>query len=227
MKKLSIAVPALRGANLQNYLDALARAGAEAVVSDRASDFDGCRGLLLPGGWDVDPALYGQANRGSLHIDRRLDDLQLAVLDRFVKTSRPVLGICRGEQLINVYFGGTLIQHLPTAQRHQRDEGSPFDKIHDTRTEEGSVLHRLYGADFTVNSSHHQAVDVPGDGLTITQYADDGTVEGFQHDSLPVLAVQWHPERMTGQHSRSDTVDGGRIIEYFIGNCKEYSELHL
>lgn len=221
MEKLTIAIPVLPGANIQNYLNALARAGAQAVVSNDLSDFAACRGLLLPGGWDADPDLYGQPNRGSQHIDRRLDDLQLAALDRFVKAARPVLGICRGHQLINVYFGGTLIQHLPTACRHQRDEGSSLDKIHGTSAAPDSILARLYGTDFPVNSSHHQAVDAPGDGLEITQYADDNTVEGFQHNTLPVLGVQWHPERMTGSHARPDTPDGGKVFEYFIKNCKQ------
>ena len=221
MKTLRIALPALPGATLDNYLDALARTGAEGVVSADPDDLEGCRGLLLPGGWDADPALYGQPNRGSQHVNRALDDLQLAALERFVRSGRPVLGICRGLQIMNIYFGGTLIQHLPGYRTHARDEDVDEDKIHPTRAGAGSIVHRLYGERFTVNSSHHQAVELPGRGVRITQWSDDGVAEALEHETLPAWGVQWHPERMSFGRSRPDCADGRRVFEYFLNQCKE------
>lgn len=220
MNRMRIAIPVLPGAiNLQNYLDALEQLGAEGVATERACDYSDCAGLLLPGGADADPALYGQPNRGSEGINRALDDMQLRALDAFIQSGRPVLGVCRGLQLLNIYLGGTLIQHLPTYRAHSRDEGSDVDKAHATRAEAGSIVAGLYGEAFTVNSNHHQAIDIPGRDLWITQWADDGTIEAAQHRTLPVWGVQFHPERMCFKNYRPDCVDGRRIFEYFLAQC--------
>lgn len=220
MSALDIAIPVKPGANVRNYLDALSRLGARGVPVHAACDPGDYGGLLLPGGWDADPALYGQANTGSLHVDRALDDLQLHAMDAFVKAGRPVLGICRGHQMINVYFGGTLIQHLPESPAHSRDEGDAGDKVHPTRAKEGSFLYDLYGARFYTNSAHHQAVDRPGEGLQVVQWSGDGVVEGIVHRALPVWGVQWHPERMCFAHARADTVDGAKVIDMFLNECR-------
>ena len=221
MKTLRIAVPVMPESGIQNYLDALAALGAEGIKSDDVRALDGCHGLLLPGGWDADPGLYRQENRGSRHVDRALDDLQLEALRRFMEAGKPALGICRGMQLMNIYFGGTLIQHLPNADRHSHDEGSDEDKVHPTRAEAGSILWSLYGPAFAVNSSHHQAVDLPGEGVWITQRSPSGVAEGFEHKTLPAWGVQWHPERMCLKHARPDTVDGDRVFEKFLRDCRK------
>ena len=184
----------------KNYVAALTALGAEVSFTDPA----GCGGLLLPGGGDVDPALYGQEDRGSAGIDRALDDRELEAVRLFASLHRPILGICRGVQVINVAFGGTLHQDIPGHSRI-RDE----DRIHGSFTVDGE-LKELYGERFPVNSSHHQAVDVPGRGLRPVQWADDGTVEALRHDSLPVLGVQWHPERL-----RTPT-DGWKLIARWL-----------
>lgn len=220
-RTLRIAIPVMPYGNIQNYLDALSALGAEGIRGDDLRAFTGCDGLLLPGGWDVDPALYHRQNRGSLHIDRALDDLQLEALRRFMEAGRPALGICRGMQLMNVCFGGTLIQHLPNAGLHSRDADASEDKVHMTCAEEGSILHGLYGRSFAVNSSHHQAVDLPGQGVRITQRTPSGVAEGFEHETLPAWGVQWHPERMCFGHARPDTVDGRRVFEKFLGDCRK------
>lgn len=215
---LRIAVPTNADGAIQNYLDALAALGAVGVRCEAVSEASMYDGLLLPGGGDADPALYGQANVACEGVDRALDDLQLEALHRFLRAGKPVLGICRGCQLINVYFGGTLIQHLGSAPRHSR-MGAPEDRVHLTRAVPGCALARIYGETFVTNSSHHQAVDRLGEGLRVVQRSDDGVVEGLRHDRLPVFAVQWHPERMCFRHARADAADGARVIAYFLEMC--------
>lgn len=118
MKNVRILISAMAG-KVGNYIFALESLGAQVHCSldplVSAADADA---LLLPGGGDIDPAYYGEAINGSQQIDRELDQLQFSALDAFVRNGKPVLGICRGHQVINVYFGGTLIQHLPTADSH-------------------------------------------------------------------------------------------------------------
>ena len=219
MKQLRIAVPALPWANIGNYLRALEHLNAKGVVVYGIRDVNDYDGLLLPGGWDADPALYGQPNTACEGVNRALDDLQMHALDVFTAARKPVLGICRGLQMINVFFGGSLIQDLPTSARHQRDEGSNRDKAHATRATPGCVLYRLYGERFATNSAHHQAVDRPGAGIEAVQWSDDGVVEGIEHRSLPVWGVQWHPERMCFENARADTVDGSKLIRFFLSEC--------
>lgn len=196
----------------KNYADALQGVGLESVTTLDPEEEPACDGLLLPGGGDVEPALYGQENRGSRDIDRALDEMQLAMLERFLRVGKPVFGICRGMQLLNVRFGGTLIQHLAVSETHAWSEG---DRVHLCRTAPGSVLEELYGREFFVNSLHHQAVGAVGDGFRLTAWAPDGTAEAMEHDSLPILAVQFHPERMCFGKARSDTVDGAALFQRF------------
>lgn len=221
MTTLKIAVPALPWADIANYLNALKSLGARGAVLygiGDASDYDG---LLLPGGWDADPALYGQKNHACEGVNRELDQLQMQALDAFVKAKKPVLGICRGLQMINIYFGGSLIQHISTANDHSRDPGVPEDKVHLTRALRGSYLDALYGDFFPTNSSHHQAIAELGEGLEAVQWAEDGVIEGIAHQTLPVWGVQWHPERMCFANAREDTVDGSRLIGMFLERCRE------
>lgn len=220
MTRLKIAVPALPWSDVANYLNALKHLGARGAVLYGINDASEYDGLLLPGGWDADPALYGQPNHACEGVNRELDALQMKALDAFVKAKKPVLGICRGLQMTNIYFGGSLIQHISTAPEHSRDEGVPVDKQHMTRAKKGSFLDQLYGEFFPTNSSHHQAVAELGEGLEAVQWTDDGVIEAIAHVSLPVWGVQWHPERMCFEHSRSDTVDGSRVIGMFLDHCK-------
>ena len=218
-RKLKIAIPVFSGKLFGNYIAALEALGAAIIIADQGIDAADCDGLLLPGGGDIDPALYGQENRACQNVNRALDDLQMDALDRFARADRPVLGVCRGHQLINVYFGGTLIQHLPTSGRHSRDSAADADRVHLTRALPDSFLAGLYGTEFAVNSSHHQAVDAPGAGLAAVQWSDDGVVEAMRHLTLPIFSVQWHPERMCLSHRRADTVDGSVLLDWFLEQC--------
>lgn len=213
-----IALPVPDLTRYANYADVLSALGALPVGVGADVDAAGFDGLLLPGGGDIAPSRYGQADAGCVYVDPALDDMQFAALNAFVKAGKPVLGICRGHQLINVYFGGTLIQHLAQAAAHSRGGGSE-DKVHATTAAPGSALYNLYGAAFPVNSSHHQGVDRLGEGLAVTQRSDDGVIEGMAHEHLPILCVQWHPERMCLAHARTDTVEGSAVVGYFLERC--------
>lgn len=170
--------------------------------------------LLLPGGGDISPLFYKETNTASKDIDYFLDQRQFSLLDSFVKMRRPVLGICRGIQLINVYFGGTLYQQLFTHDSHEWKEK---DQLHLVYNAKKSIFHQLYGNSSLVNSAHHQGIAQLGNGLKVTQYSPDGVIEGVQHKKNPILGVQWHPERTGPSFQPSvQLADGKLLIQYFL-----------
>ena len=183
-----------------NYQSAVERAGGVVVFGGDPRE---CSALLLPGGGDLEPWRYGQENRGSRNLDAGRDEEELGLLDRFVRSGKPVLGICRGLQVINVFFGGTLLQDL---SEHCAENG--VDRMHPVHTSDPD-LRRLCGETAVVNSAHHQAIDRTGRGLQAIQWAEDGTVEAIRHERLPILAVQWHPERL-------QTPVGMRVFDWFV-----------
>ena len=183
-----------------NYVAALERLG----VAVERREPDGCGALLLPGGGDVDPRLYGQRVTQSEGVDRARDDCELALFRRFAAEGLPILGVCRGMQLVNVALGGTLCQHI---DGHSRVDGA--DRRHLVRTDDAGLL-ALYGERFTVNSAHHQCVARLGGALRAAAWAEDGTVEALRHETLPILAVQWHPERLGAE--------GERLLSAFLGD---------
>lgn len=207
------------GGNAANYLAAVEAAGGAGDARYLPAPDLSYDGLLLAGGDDIDPALFSQENRGSRGIDRTRDEAELALLDAFLGDNRPVLAICRGHQMVNVWLGGDLIQDLgpELAPFHQKGEG---DQVHLVQAAEGSLLHRLYGPVFPVNSSHHQGLGRLGRGLRVTARSKGGVIEAVEHDTQPLICVQFHPERMTGALARPDTVDGGKIFRTFVELCK-------
>lgn len=180
----------------------------------------GYDGLILCGGDDIDPARFAQENRGSVDVDLARDETEFALAEAYLAAGKPILGICRGHQLLNVALGGTLIQDISPELKyfHTPIQDGP-DKVHPVRASEGSVLYGLFGSCFQVNSYHHQIVDRLGDGLEAVQWSESGIVEGMEHKSLPVLCLQFHPERMTGQRLRPDAIDGGVILNWFVARC--------
>jgi putative glutamine amidotransferase len=203
-------------AKVQNYENAVSGAGGEPVLLS-LQDQEHLRQLLptldafvLPGSpADVDPAEYGSVNRGkSEPPDAPREKTDRAILKHAFSEKKPVLAICYGCQLLNVYLGGTLIQDLreetDTPIAHTRHDIVPepeADPVHAAELDGDSRLATIAaGAEAQVNSSHHQAVERVGRGLRVTAHAPDGTIEAVEWvgDSNWVVGVQWHPERMFG-----------------------------
>ncbi len=203
------------GGDASNYLAALAAARGRGEARYCPAPDLSCDGLLLAGGEDVDPARYGQENQGSRGIDPARDRAERALLDAFCAAGKPVLAVCRGLQVVNVWLGGDLVQDLSPALAPFHG-GGDGDRIHPIRTAEGSLLRRLYGPVCAVNSAHHQALGRLGRGLVATAWSEGGVVEAAEHETLPLICVQFHPERMTGAKARPDTVDGGAVFRAFL-----------
>jgi len=186
----------------ERYATQVEAAGALAVVVPHASALDPSLmdvldGLLLAGGPDVDPARFGAEPHPEILVRPERDDAEFALLDEALRRDLPVLGVCRGMQVMAVQAGGSLIQHLPDLHGEDRHRGAAgvFSE-HPVHLEPGSLVHGLLGDELLVNSYHHQAVDDPG-ALTVTGRADDGTIESLEMpDKRFALGVQWHPEAM-------------------------------
>lgn len=204
---------------MTNYESAVRHAGGVPLSGYCPSPDMSCAGLLLCGGGDPEPGLFGQENQGSEPPDRERDRAELALIAAFLSAGKPILGICRGMQMLNIALGGSLIQDL-SPQARPFHGGAGHDLVHPLRTVEGSLICRLYGPRLQVNSTHHQAVDRLGEGLTGTAWSESGFAEALEHQSLPILGVQFHPERMSWERSRPDTADGAPIIRWFVDLCR-------
>lgn len=187
------------------YVDAIHRAGGRAVLLTFPDDSDPAEilapfdGLMLIGGGDVDPFLYDTEPHDALYgVNRDRDKLEIALIRAAVETGKPTLAICRGIQVANVAFGGTLHQHLPDlgAVGHGVPAGADGSYVAgEKRIQGGSRLAAILGGDRMSGScSHHQAVDVLGEGLIPTAWTEDGIVEGLEREAGWFVAVQWHPE---------------------------------
>lgn len=186
------------------YEEAVRRAGGRprtVLPSDTVPDLPGdAGGLILAGGASVEPARYGSGIEAGVTptMDPPRDELEWAMIDQALGRGLPILAICRGLQVVNVYFGGTLHQELANtsyAPFHRPDQGRDH-LAHPVRTH-GGRLEELLGSDqLWVNSIHRQGVKRLGAGLLATVFADDGLVEGVETPDGQVLAVQWHPEEL-------------------------------
>ena len=210
----------------KNYFAVLAEAGALPVALPHHADLaveylDRVDGLLVTGGaFDVDPALYGG---GPAHAAVTLKSgrtaFELAATREALRRDMPVLGICGGQQLLAVAFGGTLIQHIPDSVEGALQHEQPNPRTepgHEVSVVPNTLLSRVVGgrARLAVNSAHHQAVDRPGDGAVVNAVAPDGVVEGVEHPGYRfALGVQWHPEYAV------DPADP-LIFRAFVGACR-------
>lgn len=211
MRKLKVLISGPGNERVIPYIEIMERLGCDVVEGHLPTSDGSCDMLLLTGGRDVDPQFYHQKINGAVSVDTRRDECELKLIDAFVKAKKPIFGICRGMQLLNVYFGGTLIQDLPAMPMHHHDAETLF---HEIETVKGSDIDRLLGPVFTANTYHHQAVDRLADDLIVTAYSlPDRVAEALQHKSLPVFAVQFHPERMTsGERSHV----GVSLFRHFV-----------
>lgn len=215
------------------YFQALLAAGAKEeeveLVSPadasrvRASDYDG---ILFAGGEDVDPSFYGEKKQhASVHDSRPRDEFEFSLLEGALDRRSPILGICRGVQMINVRFGGTLYQDMkqdavPQLEHRQTDLGKTRQEpthsvlVTDADSSLGSIVQRTC----RVNSLHHQAVKRLGRGLKVTARSEDGFVEAVESaEEYPFLvAVQWHPEEMVRNSSEQR-----EILVRFVAKCRE------
>ncbi|MBA3653076.1 MAG: gamma-glutamyl-gamma-aminobutyrate hydrolase family protein [Actinobacteria bacterium] len=182
------------------YVDAVRRAGGlPAVIHPDDVDLDRCDAVLLIGGGDIDPARYGPSDAAPTvyGVEPDRDDAEVALVHAAIERNRPLLGICRGIQVVNVAFGGTLVVDLPAVggyAAHGVPGGDPA--VHDIGVSPGARLAAAEGiTSMRVSCHHHQGVDRVGAGLVATAWADDGLVEALEYDGDAwVVAVQWHPE---------------------------------
>jgi len=195
----------------RTYVQAVSLGGGAAVVIPPHLDeaalrgaFDAIDGVILSGGGDIHPSLFGEPDGGLLwRVDRKRDRAELALARWALDEGRPVLAICRGIQVLNVAAGGTLVQDIPTevpdALTHSAIAGRPTaDIVHTVHVDEGNRLAALIGpGEVGVNSAHHQAAKAVGEGLVVTAHAPDGVIEGLEAPDHPFcIGVQWHPEAM-------------------------------
>lgn len=177
----------------KNYLNAFSVCGFD-VRGAYLPEYGFCDALVLCGGGDISPSYYGEESFGSNPPDEKRDMCEMKLFERFYAMKKPVFGICRGMQVINVALGGSLYQHLPTAENHTYCSG---DRVHEVYNRKGTFMHELFSEKMLVNSAHHQGVKTLGDGLFVMQSHNDKTVEGVFFDKI--IGVQWHPERMMGK----------------------------
>lgn len=189
-----------------DYVRCVEKAGGLPTVlapgrpEDAPEILDRLAGLLLSGGSDVDPELYGEPRHPRLGpVVRERDDFELALCREALRRDLPMLAVCRGHQVLNVARGGTLLQDIPSdltgAVDHDRDTDR-WERAHEVSIVPGTRLHAVLGMDrIVVNSFHHQAVKDVGDGLVVSARSDDGVVEAIEARGRRfAVGVQWHPE---------------------------------
>jgi putative glutamine amidotransferase len=194
-----IGITTSSSSNVDRYVAYVAAGGGEPVVLRPGDpiELDALDGLLFAGGVDVHPRHYDQAPDPTIEVDEERDAFELPLARQAIESGLPVLGICRGMQLLNVVAGGSLIQHL---EGHQLGPDSDQSGQHVVTVAPDSELARIVGAtELPVNSRHHQALGSAelAPGLTPTAWSPDGVVEAFERPGDGwLLAVQWHPERV-------------------------------
>ena len=230
MSKVRIAMPQwgnnfIRLYMKSKYIQSLRRAGAKIrwiELDDpekAAAEALECDGLLLPGGDDLNPSLYGQDRSDKCgKPDDRRDRAEMKILEAFLPTNKPIFCVCRGLQLLNVFFGATLHQDIKGIQVCKHSHfASRAKSIHHAKLFPRTKLAQILQTDLIkVNSLHHQAVDKLGPGLTVAAVSEDGFIEGLEVFLHPFcVAVQWHPEHM----GKNDPLQQ-KLFDHFVQVCK-------
>lgn len=203
----------------KNYTEAIRIAGGIPVICPPQGKesleilCDLCEGLLVTGGDDLEPSMYNQPKHPATNCsDYAIDTMDMTLISYFYKFRKPILGICRGIQSINVAFGGTLYQDLPSEYGPLCEEGHSNNE-HLVYFEKDTYGYDVFGKVFQVNSYHHQAIKALGNGLTVSGVSEDGVIEAIQARDL--FAVQWHPEKLT------DIEEQMRLFSDFVDMCKD------
>ncbi|MGF7160788.1 putative glutamine amidotransferase [Rhodoligotrophos appendicifer] len=210
------------------YIDAVLAAGGRPIILPYGTEADAAHhvglldGLLLTGGTDFSPELYGGRHHPAMSdILSNRDDFEICLTHIALASSKPILAICRGMQLVNVLRGGTIFDHTLDQRECPTDDhrtGAAIGElVHDVEIIDGSRLHAICRTTrLPVNSMHHQAIDRLGDSLVISALAPDGVIEALEDPRHPfLLAIQWHPEQ------RQKDEPNKRIIEAFITACTQ------
>lgn len=207
------------------YAQALRAVGAEVRwitledVDRAVAEMLRCDGLLIPGGDDINPALYGQTITEKCgKPDDHRDAAEMKLLETFLPTNKPILCVCRGMQLLNVFFNGTLHQDIKGIQVCRHSHLPSIRKgAHSVKLYPNTKLGQILGEETVmVNSLHHQAIDVLGPGLTVSAVSQDGFIEGMEVFLHPFcVGVQWHPEHMASIHPGQK-----RLFESFVKACQ-------
>lgn len=176
--------------------------------------------LILGGGGDINPIIYHEPLSGSIRIDDNRDAIEFQLIEAFTKLKKPIMGICRGLQVMNVALGGTIVQDDGKACNSFHTTPDMSFQTHDTYCNP-SIFQQLYGSCCCVNSHHHQSIKKLADGLIVTQYTPEEPygycIEGVVHKSYPFVGVQWHPERLCNPHPLDkNCVDETLIFDYFL-----------
>ncbi len=179
-------------------------------------------GFLIPGGKDIDPSLYGQkAEKYTKESDEERDNLEIEIVRTAISSSKPILGICKGLQIMNVALGGSLYQdvkeEMPDALNHLGLGDDRSKLIHDVTIKKGSLLEKILGVTtIGVNSLHHQGIRKVSDKLTAVAWASDGLIEGVELTGHPFfLGVQWHPEELQSSEIWK------KLFESFVRSCMQ------
>ena len=189
------------------------------------TDIEKCHGILLTGGEDVHPKFYKKPEYLSLcyqdDVDEYRDEFEWKVIEHTQTRQMPLLGICRGQQIANVFFGGTLIPDIPSFLKTDHSKINGDDRYHGVKVEAGSLLQQITSFEKgEVNSAHHQSVDRIGEGLIANAFSDEGIIEGLERSHRKgksyLMLVQWHPERMLNQESAFTQ----KIKSSFLDNVK-------
>lgn len=222
MKKFHILISTGKGSG-ENYEKTVRLAGGEAFSRYCPAPDTPCDALILGGGGDIAPELLGEEDKGSRDIDRDRDLAELLLAKEFAAMGKPILGICRGHQVLNVALGGSLIQDVGfSLERFHSPEpyGKEQDLFHGMYAKRGSQIEEMFGTFSMVNSWHHQAIQTAGKGLCATGWSESGLVEACEHEALPIITVQFHPERLFCMETLH-LGDGGALFRWLLRQCDD------
>lgn len=213
-----------------SYVDAVRKAGGIPIILPIANDENIKEygsiidGLLLVGGRDVNPKLYDEEIiDGTSPVLIEKDNSDILYLKEMLERKKPIFGICRGMQILNIVLGGTLYQDLRLFNEEKVEHfelKKPFEDIHSILIKENSVLDNIMGKKVFVNSIHHQSIKRLGKDLVVIAEAEDGTIEAIENKEKNILGVQWHPELLV----KSERDEMLEIFEEFIKICKNVSK---